>query len=368
MPGRKFPGKVFVSVDEVKDSLGDYLVFDVRYNLKIKDYGKIEYAKGHLPHAVPVDLDAELCAPLTNSARHPLPTPEHFVQWCKSRGISPERPVLCYDDECGAMGAGRLWWMLDALGVEAYILNGGFQAYEAASLPLETEVSAPPTPVADWPFGVEFTRHVGVRELPSNAVMIDARAPERFNSTVRPYGADALPGHIEGAVNIAYPCHLREENGVKTLRECDEIRETFLRALRPAERDGEPDVSQCIFYCGSGISACINLALVRHLGLGEPLFYCGSWSEYAGEYRVPISRRIVDEHGVWLEMRGPARADQPHATAEHPQLKVDGTVVGPALDPAVKAAVERLHLGEKAVAHLKGGRSVEIEIPIGESE
>jgi thiosulfate/3-mercaptopyruvate sulfurtransferase len=38
------------------------------------------------------------------------------------------------------MGAARLWWMLDALGVEAYVLDGGFQAYLAAGLKKKDKV------------------------------------------------------------------------------------------------------------------------------------------------------------------------------------------------------------------------------------
>ena len=39
-------------------------------------------------------------------------------------GIGDGDIVVAYDDASGSIAA-RLWWMLDALGVRAYVLDGG---------------------------------------------------------------------------------------------------------------------------------------------------------------------------------------------------------------------------------------------------
>lgn len=362
---RKFPGKVFLTVEEISDCLVDFRVFDTRYNLKIKDYGKVEYAKGHIEGAISVNVDLELCAPLTSTARHPMPEPSDFIEWCKAHGISQGQPALCYDDECGAMGACRMWWMLDALGVEAYVLDGGIQAYRASGLPMETgESKLKATSATFWPFGDRFVNYVTYNEIPPNATLVDARAAGRFDSTVRPYGGDVLPGHIEGARNLPYQMHIFETSDTKRLRALDEIRSNTLRVLDGAWKQGQPpDLSTCVFYCGSGISAAMNLALVRHLGLGHPLFYCGSWSEYAGVFRFPLTRHILCEHGMWFEMLSPNLGDNKKVDVDLTPFRVDGAECN-SLDPEILAAVTKLHMGEKARVYFKSGRVAVIEAPI----
>src|SRR5438045_2222264 len=52
------------------------LIVDLRWYLKGKT-GLDEYAKGHLPGAVFLDLDKDLSAP-EGPGRHPIPSPEQF--------------------------------------------------------------------------------------------------------------------------------------------------------------------------------------------------------------------------------------------------------------------------------------------------
>jgi thiosulfate/3-mercaptopyruvate sulfurtransferase len=37
------------------------------------------------------------------------------------------------------------------------------------------------------------------------------------------------------------------------------------------------------FYCGSGVSACVNLLAMAHAGLGDGRLYVGSWSEWSSD-------------------------------------------------------------------------------------
>lgn len=361
----KYPGKVFVDANAVSGCLHDFLIFDCRYSLKTPNYGRTEHAKEHVRDAVFVDMDMELsdCHD-GNPARHPLPLVETFVEWCKAHGIAKEKPALCYDDESGAMGACRLWWMLDSLGAEAYVINGGMQACRAADFPMEA--GAPkkhPPPVTHWPFRTSYERHYRLGEIPPNAIITDARAPERFHTTVRPYGADSLPGHIEGAINLPYLHHLTEVDGGKILRDEDEIRSNILRTLNGVWGSGAPDLSHCIFSCGSGVSACINIALARHLGLGHPFLYCGSWSEYSGVHRLPIIRSIIDDHGMWIDIHGPLLGTNPKANLDISPVLVGGTSCDNP-DEEVRAAVAEMHMGEKATVYFKNGHVVDVVIPM----
>ncbi len=35
-----------------------------------------------------------------------------------------------------------------------------------------------------------------------------------------------------------------------------------------------------VVYCGSGVTACVNLFTLARLGREDPLLYAGSWSDW----------------------------------------------------------------------------------------
>ena len=43
------------------------------------------------------------------------------------------------------------------------------------------------------------------------------------------------------------------------------------------------------FYCGSGVSACVNLLAMAHVGMGNGRLYVGSWSEWSGDPARPAA-------------------------------------------------------------------------------
>ena len=69
------------------------------------------------------------------------------------------------------------------------------------------------------------------------------------------------------------PCreHLRED---RTLQPVEELRARF-------EAAGVVDATRMISYCGSGITACHNLLVAEHAGLGTGRLFPGSWSQYS---------------------------------------------------------------------------------------
>ena len=110
------------------------LVLDVREDA--------EYAAGHLPGAVPLDIDRDLSGPI-GPGRHPLPAPEDFAALMGERGFGDDDLIVAYDDARGIYAA-RLWWMLRWIGHPgARLLDGGLQAWVAAGLPFDTATPCP---------------------------------------------------------------------------------------------------------------------------------------------------------------------------------------------------------------------------------
>jgi thiosulfate/3-mercaptopyruvate sulfurtransferase len=111
------------------------VLLDVRWRLGGPP-GLGTYREGHLPGAVFTDLDRDLAAPPGPAGRHPLPDPAAFQSAMRAAGVSQGRPVVGYDDR-DATAAARAWWLLRYYGHQhVRVLDGGYQAWLAAGLPV----------------------------------------------------------------------------------------------------------------------------------------------------------------------------------------------------------------------------------------
>ena len=110
--------------------LEDVVVVDVRWSPTGRTAAADRaFAAGHIPGAVFLDIDRDLAATpfVDGPGRHPLPTPSGFAEVLASNGIGDDDIVVAYDDVRGSVAA-RLWWMLDATGRRAALLDGGLAA------------------------------------------------------------------------------------------------------------------------------------------------------------------------------------------------------------------------------------------------
>jgi thiosulfate/3-mercaptopyruvate sulfurtransferase len=108
-----------------------------------------------------------------------------------------------------------------------------------------------------------------VRELTAPTVLIDARSPQRFRGEVEP--VDPVAGHIPGARNAPWEENLGPDG---RLRSPQELRQRFA-ALDIHEG------SYAVAYCGSGVTACMNLLALEVAGLSGARLYPGSWSDWS---------------------------------------------------------------------------------------
>lgn len=247
------------------------VIADVRWYLDGRS-GAEAYASGHLPGAVFMNLDEDLAGPPSaEQGRHPLPDPEDFASTMVDAGISDDSIVVAYDD-AGGFAAGRLVWMLRALGVDAALLDGGLPAW-----PDELTTDPPEPDDRDVTFGIRgWGAEVvaSIDEACTGPLVIDARAAERYRGNGGP-AIDARPGHIPGAISAPMTGNLTADG---RFRSPDELRARFA-AL------GIEDATGVIAYCGSGVSACHNLLAMEYAGLGQGRLFPGSWSQYAATDR-----------------------------------------------------------------------------------
>jgi hypothetical protein len=103
------------------------------------------------------------------------------------------------------------------------------------------------------------------------ATAIDSRSRERFLGEV--VQIDKRPGHIPGARSAPWSAVLGEDG---TPRSAADLRRYFQRL----GADGRHPV---VTYCGSGVSACMNVLAMERAGLAAPLLYVASWSGWSAD-------------------------------------------------------------------------------------
>lgn len=258
-------------------------VLDVRWRLPgsapDKPPTREEYATGHIPGAVFVDLDADLCGPPGAGGRHPLPDPADLEAALRRAGVSAGRPVVVYDSGDN-QAAARAWWTLRWAGVAgARVLDGGYAAWTAGGHPVEPGVvEPPPGDVTVRPGGLPVLDAAGAGALPGRGgVLVDARIAARFRGEVEP--VDPVAGRIPGAVNVP-AADLSRPDG--RLRPPGELRSVFAAA---GIGDGTPVGA----YCGSGVTAAHTVLALTAAGVPAPALYVGSWSHWITDPTRPIA-------------------------------------------------------------------------------
>ena len=263
-----------VSATQLQDMLEqeDLVILDSRFYLTDLKKGYEVYKFGHIPGALFVDLHHQLASTETNlTGRHPLPEPDTLSQTLASLGITNNSQVVVYDDMSGAMAA-RAWWMLVQQGIQAYVLDGGFTAWESTGYLIEAgENLATPTEhriKVSYPWLVSEDDVVANFEV-ERFQLLDARSEDRFNGLNETM--DPVAGHIPGAMNRPFTENLNAEGVMKSPAE---LQDEWSGLLQHIEKP-------IVYYCGSGVTACHNVLAMNYAGLEAKHVFVGSWSQWA---------------------------------------------------------------------------------------
>lgn len=260
-----------VSLQWLHEHLHDaqVVIVDCRFALSAPQQGCEQYQAGHIPGAYYLDLNKDLSSPVqTHGGRHPLPNSSQFAATLSQMGITSETLVVAYDDSRQAF-ASRLWWLLRYLGHEKVaVLDGGLAAYQV-HYPLTTdipEVRSGEFQASPNPGQVVDIQTVKARKDRLDVKVVDSRDHERYLGNHEPI--DPVTGHVPGAVNYPWQAVTNEDGFLRPSAE-----------LQAHYADLE-NVDEVIVYCGSGVTACVNLLALDIAGIKNSKLYAGSWSDW----------------------------------------------------------------------------------------
>jgi thiosulfate/3-mercaptopyruvate sulfurtransferase len=241
--------------------------------------GRTTFEAGHIPGADFLDLQGEF-SDATTQLRFMMPDIAQLEAAFGRHGMDAAKTIVLYS--IGTMQwATRFWWMLRSLGVDARVLDGGFDKWAAEGRSVETGAPRgyPAAAFKASPRPGLFADKTAVlaRLGDPTSVVVNALGPQ-FHRGLEPsrYGR---PGRIPGSVNVPAATLYHPDN--KTLTTLADAEAKF--ASQGVTRD-----KNVICYCGGGISATVDLFMLTQLGYDKLSLYDASMGEWAKDPALPI--------------------------------------------------------------------------------
>ncbi len=270
----------FISATELQSLNVEHVIIDCRFDLMTPQNGQHSYLQGHIPSAHYFDLNEDLSTAVgTHGGRHPFPNIELFVEKLRAVGVNSNTLIVAYDDQRFAFAA-RLWFLCRYIGhSNIKLLDGGFAAWKNAGFATDTSIPNKPktgtitaTPHADYLVDYATVKHLSESEHP-HLILIDSREEPRYLGLQEPI--DPIAGHIPSALNLPWITAVDAHGHFLSAEEQSRRWEKFT-----------PHEKELIVYCGSGVTACVNLLSLAAMGVDTAKLYAGSWSDWCS-YHLP---------------------------------------------------------------------------------
>ena len=247
------------------------------------------YAAGHIAGAVNMFDIFTYLAMSTKEGMAELKG--KFTEAFGAAGIGGDETVVFYE---GSMNSGfgmscRGYYLLSFLGYKkAHVLHGGLAAWQAAGMPVTTEVPhpAPKTfPVSSEGEHMMLDKDDMLAAVGNDGIIkLDVRdVDEWIGTSSSPYGPDFAPrkGRIPGAKWLEWYRLMKPTASGPMFKSKEEL-------LAELHTVGVKPETPVYLYCFKGARASNSLIALREAGVQDVRMYFGSWNEWSRDPELPI--------------------------------------------------------------------------------
>ena len=247
------------------------------------------YAAGHIAGAVNMFDIFTYLAMSTKEGMAELKS--KFAAAFGAAGIGGDETVVFYE---GSMNSGfgmscRGYYLLSFLGYgTAHILHGGLAAWQAADMPVTTEVPQPTSktfPVSSDGEHLMLDKDDMLASLGDDRIVkLDVRdVDEWIGTSSSPYGPDFAPrkGRIPGAKWLEWYRLMKPTAAGPMFKSKEEL-------LAELHTVGVKPETPVYLYCFKGARASNSLIALREAGVQDVRMYFGSWNEWSRDPALPI--------------------------------------------------------------------------------
>jgi thiosulfate/3-mercaptopyruvate sulfurtransferase len=244
--------------------------------------GKDIFLKRRIPRARFFDIDG--ISDHDSPYPHMLPTCDTFAEAMSNMGVRKEDELVVYDtEELGLMSAPRAAWTLRVYGHPRVHILDNFRQWVKQGYPVETgppevpNITKYPVPSYNTDMVVNFSemKTIGYdhgKEGSDEIQILDARSKGRWEGIDPEPRPGLKSGHMPGSTSVPFQELLDPET--KQLLPKEKLREIF-------ESKGVSPTKPIITTCGSGVTASLVEAALKHADFGQPddrRVYDGSWT------------------------------------------------------------------------------------------
>ncbi len=253
--------------EEIKNfDYSNTIIIDVRFDMFDSELGIKLYNESHIEGAYFFPLDLLFDEIKEHGGRHPMRNHNYIMKLFSNLGLSNDKKILIYDDGSINFSA-KLWHTLKTYNIDSYVVDGGFDELKKYLSVTDIKPSEPNHRNYEYFINEDIIiSHDEFIKMVDNDkyIIIDSRAKERYSGIEEPM--DYYKGHIPSATNIFWK-DLLDGKYFLSKEEYKEIYKSI------------PKDKIVVAYCGSGVTACMNVLALDDIGI-ECKLYLGSFSDY----------------------------------------------------------------------------------------
>lgn len=235
-----------------------------------------EYKAGHIPGAINVAWQslAKVEGKAGEKDWGTLQDKEALSDNLSKLGIKKESQVVVYANKDGWGDDGRIVWCLQRAGIDARMLNGGFDLWSSEQ---KEATKDEPKEIAKSDLKLDNIKsdlNISTDDLKKEykeLKIIDVRGEDEYKGATN-FG-EARGGHLPDAINIPFAKLYNEDGTIKSNEEIDKV----------MKEAGVEKSDNIVTYCTAGIRSAHMALVLKNAGYENVRNYDASYYEWAGD-------------------------------------------------------------------------------------